>query len=114
MVISVNQQAKLLVDRMIENAQLIQVEATETGNGAHIIDAGIKAKGSINAGESVTKTCLGGLGKAKVVTAQYGDVLLPSVMVSTNYPPISTLGSQFAGWRITDKAEKFFGMGSGP
>nr|MDO8081589.1 methenyltetrahydromethanopterin cyclohydrolase [Candidatus Freyarchaeota archaeon] len=114
MVISVNRQAKLQVDRMIENSQLFQVEVTETGNGAHVIDAGVNAKGSITAGELATKVCLGGLGKAKVITAQYGDVLLPSVMVSTNYPPISTLGSQFAGWRITDKAEKFFGMGSGP
>jgi methenyltetrahydromethanopterin cyclohydrolase len=99
---------------MIEKSQLLQVAVTETGNGAHVIDAGVNAKGSITAGELATRVCLGGLGKAKVVTAQYGDVLLPSVMVSTSYPSISTLGSQFAGWRITDREGKFFGMGSGP
>lgn len=109
-----NKQAKLLVDRMMEKSQLLQVEVLKTGNGAHIVDAGVNAKGSIAAGELATRVCLGDLGKAKVVTAQYGDVLLPSVMVSTSYPSISTLGSQFAGWRITDRGGKFFGMGSGP
>ncbi|MEM2957838.1 MAG: methenyltetrahydromethanopterin cyclohydrolase [Candidatus Jordarchaeaceae archaeon] len=114
MVVSVNQQAKMLFDKMAENHELLQVNVFKTGNGAHIIDAGVNAKGSITAGELATEICLGGLGKANVVTAQYGDVFLPSIMVSTNYPPISTLGSQFAGWRIVDKKEKFFGMGSGP
>lgn len=104
----------MLVDKMIENSQLLQIEAVETKSGAHIIDAGVNAKGSVIAGELATEVCLGGLGKATVVTTQYGDVLLPAIMVSTNYPPISTLGSQFAGWRITSKEGKFYGMGSGP
>ncbi|MEM3585787.1 MAG: methenyltetrahydromethanopterin cyclohydrolase [Candidatus Jordarchaeaceae archaeon] len=114
MVISVNKQAKLLVDQMIEKSHLLQVEVTKTGNGAHVIDAGVNVKGSIAAGELATGVCLGGLGEAKVITAQYGDVSLPSIMVSTSYPSISTLGSQFAGWRIADRSGKFFGMGSGP
>jgi methenyltetrahydromethanopterin cyclohydrolase len=37
---------------------------------------------------------------------------LPSVFVHTDYPAISSLGSQFAGWQI--KAEKYTAMGSGP
>ncbi|MGQ9721063.1 MAG: methenyltetrahydromethanopterin cyclohydrolase [Candidatus Jordarchaeum sp.] len=114
MAISVNQYAKLIVDRMIEDAQLLQINVNKTSNGAHIIDAGVDARGSIIAGELATEVCLGGLGTAKVITSQYGDVLLPSIMVSTNYPPLSTLGSQFAGWRITNKEGKFYGMGSGP
>jgi methenyltetrahydromethanopterin cyclohydrolase len=114
LVISVNLQAKIIVDKMIENSQLLQVEVIKNESGAHMIDAGINTEGSIIAGEFATEVCLGGLGKARVVTSQYEDVLLPSIMVSTNYPPISTLGSQFAGWRITNKEKKFYGMGSGP
>ena len=112
--ISVNRQAKVPVDRMIEDSKLLQIESTVTENGAHIIDAGVNTPGSIAAGELATEVCLGGLGTARVVTSQYGDVFLPSIMVSTSYPPISTLGSQFAGWRITNKEGKFYGMGSGP
>ena len=112
--ISVNRQAKVPVDRMIEDSKLLQIESTVTENGAHIIDAGDNTPGSIAEGELATEVCLGGLGTARVVTSQYGDVFLPSIMVSTSYPPISTLGSQFAGWRITNKEGKFYGMGSGP
>ncbi|MFB0561667.1 MAG: methenyltetrahydromethanopterin cyclohydrolase [Candidatus Lokiarchaeia archaeon] len=114
MVISVNLQAKIIVDKMVENSQLLQVEVIKTKSGAHVIDAGVNSRGSIVAGELAAEVCLGGLGKARVVTIQYDDVFLPSIMVSTNYPPISTLGSQFAGWRITNGEKKFYGMGSGP
>lgn len=114
MVISVNLQAKTIVDKMMENSQMLEIEVIKTESGAHVIDAGVSTKGSIIAGELATEVCLGGLGKARVVTTQYDDVLLPSIMVSTNYPSISTLGSQFAGWRITKKEGKLYGMGSGP
>jgi methenyltetrahydromethanopterin cyclohydrolase len=43
---------------------------------------------------------------------QYGDVILPSIYVQTDYPAIATLASQFAGWRI--KVNKYSAIGSGP
>ncbi|MBS7251730.1 MAG: hypothetical protein KIH08_14250, partial [Candidatus Freyarchaeota archaeon] len=32
---------------MVENHELLQVKVVKTGNGAHIIDAGVNAEGSI-------------------------------------------------------------------
>jgi len=112
--VSVNLLAQEIAEDMMDYSEELQVEVIQTESGAYIIDAGINADGSILAGEYVTEICLGGLGSASVASAQYGDLTLPVIHVSTNYPPISTLGAQFAGWRITDENGKYVGMGSGP
>ncbi|MEM1657736.1 MAG: methenyltetrahydromethanopterin cyclohydrolase [Candidatus Jordarchaeales archaeon] len=106
--------AQEIVEDMMDYSEELQIEVTQTESGAFIVDAGVNAEGSILAGEYVTEICLGGLGTAMVASAQYGDLVLPVIHVSTNYPAISTLGAQFAGWRITDENGKFIGMGSGP
>jgi methenyltetrahydromethanopterin cyclohydrolase len=113
--ISVNSSALPVVQEMIEYADELGIKVTTTGNGATIIDAGIEANGSLNAGRFVTEVCLGGLGTASLSLSEYGGrLVLPSIFVETGHPSIATLGSQFAGWRIRDKEKKFFGMGSGP
>lgn len=112
--VSVNLLAQEIVEDMMDYSEELQIEVTQTESGAFIVDAGVNAEGSILAGEYVTEICLGGLGTAMVASAQYGDLVLPVIHVSTNYPAISTLGAQFAGWRITDENGKFIGMGSGP
>lgn len=112
--VSVNLLAQEIAEDMMDYSEELQIEVTQTESGAFIIDAGVNAEGSILAGEYVTEICLGGLGTAMVSSAQYGDLVLPVIHVSTNYPAISTLGAQFAGWRITDESGKFIGMGSGP
>jgi methenyltetrahydromethanopterin cyclohydrolase len=55
---------------------------------------------------------MGGLGKSELSTLDIGDLVLPSIVVATDYPSISLLGSQFAGWKIT--VGDYFAMGSGP
>ncbi len=112
--VSVNLLAQEIVEDMMDYCEELQIDVIQTENGACIIDAGVNVEGSILAGEYVTEICLGGLGSATVASAQYGEIMLPVIHVSTNYPAISTLGAQFAGWRITDKDGRFAGMGSGP
>jgi methenyltetrahydromethanopterin cyclohydrolase len=113
--ISVNSSALPLVQEMIEYADELGIIVTKTENGATLLDAGIEASGSLNAGKFVTEVCLGGLGTASLSMTDYGGgLILPSIFVETGHPAIATLGSQFAGWRIRDKEKKLFGMGSGP
>ncbi|WXG43283.1 MAG: methenyltetrahydromethanopterin cyclohydrolase [Promethearchaeati archaeon SRVP18_Atabeyarchaeia-1] len=113
--VSVNSSALPIVQEMIEYADELRIKVTRTENGATVLDAGIEAKGSFNAGRFVTEVCLGGLGTASLSMIDYGGgLILPSIFVETGYPAIATLGSQFAGWRIKDKEKKIFGMGSGP
>jgi methenyltetrahydromethanopterin cyclohydrolase len=112
--VSVNLEAKKTVDVLIKNADELDVEVSKLKNGATIIDCGVNVFGSFVAGELYTKVCLGGLADVKVsVPGDLSDNLsLPVVSVQTDFPAISTLGAQKAGWSVS--VEDFFALGSGP
>jgi methenyltetrahydromethanopterin cyclohydrolase len=110
--LSVNKEARKLLDRLIAHADEYGVAVKKTKEGATLIDAGIKAKGGFEAGKIITEICLGGLGKVSICTAQYEDITLPSISVHTDHPAIATMGSQFADWQI--KHDDFSAIGSGP
>ena len=109
---NLNLSALKLVRRLCDEADKYAVTVEKTSSGATLVDAGIKSEGGFLAGEMVTEICLGGYGKASVTPVQYGDMILPSVFVQTDHPALSTLASQFAGWRI--KGEDFSAIASGP
>ena len=112
--ISVNLEAKKIVDEMIEKADELNIIVEKLGNGSTVIDCGVNAGGSFKAGELYTKVCLGGL--AEVGISIPGDLsenfALPSVKIKTHFPSISTLGAQKAGWSVS--VGDFFALGSGP
>ncbi len=112
--ISVNQEAKKTVDLMIKNADELNIAVDVLSNGSTVIDAGVNVSGSFKAGELYTKVCLGGM--ADVGISIPGDLsekfALPSVKIKTDFPAISTLGSQKAGWSVS--VGDFFALGSGP
>ena len=112
--ISVNLEAKKTVDLMIRKADELNLAVDVLSNGSTVIDAGVNVAGSFKAGELYTKVCLGGL--ADVGISIPGDLsenfALPSVKIKTDFPAISTLGSQKAGWSVS--VEDFFALGSGP
>jgi methenyltetrahydromethanopterin cyclohydrolase len=110
--IKLNLSALSLVNQLCNEAVKYGVIVEKTTSGATIVDAGINARGGFLAGKMVTEICLGGYGQAKILPVQYGDMILPSIYVQTDYPAIATLASQFAGWRI--KANKYSAIGSGP
>jgi len=110
--LSVNRAAWQLTKKLCDEAEKYGVVVKETSLGATLIDAGIKAKGGFHAGKIITEVCLGGLGKARVLCTNYGDLNFPSIFVYTDHPAVATLGSQFAGWQI--KVGDYLAMGSGP
>lgn len=110
--ISVNQKAWSLATKICDSPEEYRVIVKKTKLGTTIIDAGVKAQGGTQAGKIITEICLGGYGTVEVFPAQYSDINLPSVFVYTDYPAISTMGSQFADWRI--KAGDYLAIGSGP
>jgi methenyltetrahydromethanopterin cyclohydrolase len=109
---NLNNSALKLFHKLCDDSDKYGVTVEQTQLGATLVDAGIKAEGGFLAGEMVTKICLGGYGKARVTPIQYGDVVLPSVFVTTDHPALSLLGSQFAGWQI--KGDDFSAIASGP
>jgi len=110
--LSVNRNALRVLQRLIERQVEYNVNVKNLTSGTTFIDAGISSKGGFLAGKLITEICLGGYGKANLSFMTYGDMKLPSIFVATDYPAIATLGSQFAGWKIS--VGKYFAMGSGP
>jgi len=110
--LSVNRKALELVEKLCRNPDEYNVEIKQTRVGTTLIDAGIQAKGGFQAGKIITEICLGGYGKVEIYPSQFDDLVLPSVFVHTNYPAMSTLGSQFADWQIKDG--DYSAIGSGP
>jgi methenyltetrahydromethanopterin cyclohydrolase len=110
--LSVNQLAYQTAQKLLDNPELYGVVVSKSNAGATIIDAGVKAPGGFEAGKILTELCLGSAGKVDIGFKLYGDVDFPSVTVTTDFPAIACLGTQFAGWRI--KEEENIAIGSGP
>lgn len=110
--LSVNREAVKIVREICGNPGKYNVIVKRSGSGALIIDAGANAKGGFLVGKLITEICLGGLGGASLSSMKIGGVEFPSIMVYTDHPSVSTLGSQLAGWRI--KVGEYMAIGSGP
>ena len=110
--ITLNKSALRLVNKFCDEADKYGVNVEKSESGATLIDAGIEAEGGFLAGEMVTEICLAGYGTANVTAIQYGNIVLPSVFIKTDYPALSLLASQFAGWQV--KGEGYSAIASGP
>ena len=111
---SMNIAAKKIVDKMIKDAEILKVSPKTLSNGAVVIDCGVEAKGSIKGGELFTKICLGGISDVGIsIPGDLSDIIaMPAVKVKTDFPALSTLGSQKAGWKIS--VNDYYAIGSGP
>jgi len=98
--VSVNDLSLKLIRVLCENPEVYSVDVYRSHLDATVIDAGITAKGGYLAGKIITEICLGGLGKTKIQFIQYNDIYFPSIIIYSDHPSISTLGSQLAGWQI--------------
>lgn len=112
---TLNERAYELANAMAADADQLGVTVSILDCGTRIIDCGVKAPGSIEAGRRLAEICLAGLG---VVETRPADSSVPDigcdvwVHVSTQDPVAACMASQYAGWEL--KGNKFFAMGSGP
>ena len=124
---TLNERAHELCNAMAADADSLGIAVSTLDCGTRIIDCGVKAAGSIEAGRRLAEVCLAGLGTVQIyperggITSANGffdpSALYPGlgtkfVVVSTDDPVAACMASQYAGWQIT--GEKFFAMGSGP
>jgi methenyltetrahydromethanopterin cyclohydrolase len=114
--ISVNERALEIVQRMMADAEALGLAVTRLPNGTTLVDAGVKVSGSLEAGRLFAEVCLGGLAKVRFCELALGDTGLPGVTVSVSHPPVACMAAQYAGWALNAKTNtaKFFAMGSGP
>jgi methenyltetrahydromethanopterin cyclohydrolase len=111
---SVNGRSAPLVAQLLERAGDLRLVVTTMPGGATLIDAGIGARGGLEAGRRIAEICLGGLGSV-ALTAGLGRWPL-SVTVAASDPVLACLGSQYAGWSLSAGSgkQKFQALGSGP
>lgn len=119
--IRINHKALEIVEQMVARAEQLEIQVSHLSCGARLIDAGINAPGSWQAGKYIAEVSLGGLGNVDFVPAYFfgdGDVSskagfwLPGVRVVVDHPVIACLASQYAGWGI--RRGDYFAIGSGP
>lgn len=97
---------------LCENASRYNIKVKETECGATVVDAGVQARGGLEAGRIITEICMGGLGRAELTCREYDGIALQCIYVYTDSPAISSLGSQLAGWNVKDG--DYSAIGSGP
>jgi methenyltetrahydromethanopterin cyclohydrolase len=111
-VLSVNELALEIFENLAEYAEEFNAAFHELDNGARIVDCGVSTRGGYAAGRAFTEICMGGLGEVNFRMGQIKEFPVPFIDVFTDFPSISCLGAQKAGW--TMKHNNYFAMGSGP
>jgi methenyltetrahydromethanopterin cyclohydrolase len=116
--LSVNRLAQPLLRRLLDDAAALRVRVQRDEFGVQIVDAGLEAPGSVEAGLLIARICMGGLGDVHL-RASREDGWPTWVEVHSAQPVLACLGSQYAGWSLSATKEetggkKFFALGSGP
>ncbi len=116
--LSVNSRSAALVQALLTDADMLGLQVTRDDSGVCLIDAGISARGSVDAGVRVATICMGGLGDVSV-HSRAGASWPTWLQVHSAQPVLACLASQYAGWSLAASKEetggkKFFALGSGP
>jgi methenyltetrahydromethanopterin cyclohydrolase len=111
---SVSSAAAKLVEGIVADASALRCSVTVGGAGERLIDMGAQVPGGLEAGRRLAEVCLGGLGSVSLNTSSGLKRWPLAVTVHAANPVIACLGSQYAGWQITEQASGFFALGSGP
>jgi methenyltetrahydromethanopterin cyclohydrolase len=114
--LSINVRASELVDLLVADAGALKIGVTRGSSGEQLIDAGSRFQGGIAAGLRIAEICMGGLGHVAVTPAAVTPNWPWTVATRSSHPVIACLGSQYAGWKLSHKANdsSFFALGSGP
>ena len=109
MSLELNQRAADLCQKLITQADQLNIIVHRLPVGTTVLDFGIDTPGTQDAGIELAKACLADIATVEV---QPTEGNLPQVTVTTDQPIAACMASQYAGWEV--KGEKFFAMGSGP
>lgn len=107
---NLNKRAFTLCVPLLSGAERLGIEAHASACGATILDFGVNAPGSVEAGVLLARISMADLGVVEV--SRTPDDARGAVQVDVAQPVMACLAAQYAGWEI--KGDKFFAMGSGP
>lgn len=105
---SANAATLRLFDEMVRRAHELMVGTSTLPNGARVVDAGVSAPGSAEAGLLAARVTLGEQARVEL-EEERGRT---RVHVESDAPALATLGCQFAAWMVP--MGDSWGMASGP
>lgn len=108
---SLNRRALQVVEEMASKLDELGIVELSVA-GARVIDCGVNARGSFEAGLYVARVCLADLAKLEVSVLDLQDLALPRLVVATDRPVEACMLSQYAGWKLN--IEGYTAMSSGP
>lgn len=116
--LSVNRLAGPRVAALLQRAAALGLGVERLDDGVIVVDAGIDAVGSVEAGLAIGEICMAGLGAVRL-SSRAADGWPNWLEVSSPQPVLACLASQYAGWSLAASKEeaggrKFFSLGSGP
>lgn len=116
---SMNQRAYDRAEAMVRQAGALGIAVVDYADGCRVIDAGVQAVGSLDAGVGAAEICMAGLGRVDLVASNRFSSWAFDVNVRVSQAVVGCLGAQYAGWSVSaprdDKPDsKWHGMASGP
>ncbi len=109
---NLNENAADIAMELMGRQEELNVNSFELNNGTKVIDCGVKALGSFEAGRLFSLACLGGLAEVSFQPQDLEDFTVFSTIVESSDPALACIASQKAGWNIN--VDKFRALGSGP
>jgi methenyltetrahydromethanopterin cyclohydrolase len=124
---TLNARAQKLADAMSADADQLGISVDTLPCGTRVIDCGVNAKGSVEAGRRLAEVCLAGLAYVEILPEKrvpssnpnwfdpsglFPNLNTKYVFVTSEQPVAACMASQYAGWEI--KVDDYFAMGSGP
>jgi methenyltetrahydromethanopterin cyclohydrolase len=111
--ISLNQHALPKVRYLIDQAEALGCRYLRLPSGAHVIDMGVEARGSFEAGRLFAEISMADLGACRLTDRTLpGDVSVLAVEVATSEPILACVCSQIGGYPLG--SGDFAAIGSGP
>jgi len=113
---SVNALAAVQVATLIREAAALRVAVSKSELGATLIDAGILARGGLEAGRRIAEICMGGLGTVVLAPGELALGGFTQLHVHSADPVLACLASQYAGWSLSHGEGKnaYQALASGP
>jgi methenyltetrahydromethanopterin cyclohydrolase len=113
---SVNTLTVPLLQALIADRDRLRLSMDWLEQRAAVIDAGIKARGGLEAGRRIAEICMGGLGAVRLRASTNFEHWSWHVDVHSTDPVLACLGSQYAGWSLShgEGKQAFRALGSGP
>lgn len=116
---TLNAAAHEIAEHLVARASAVGAEVLTTA-GVRVVDCGVRAAGSAEAGLLMARAAMAGLGEVVLlpiggedgVAPEWADCPWPVVVGGSGAPVAACLAAQYAGWKV--EGSGFFAMASGP